>query len=383
MPYADSSPRPWLPVGSPSSARPPRATDSSEEPSASVIALGPRRVESLQRHAPLGQPGSVLANGAGSGSELAGPGEPDGAALPPAARFQRWGWAYEVLGLPAEATATALHAAYRAQCQRYHPDKVAHLAPEFRALAEARMRQINHAFTTLQGVLAGPSVASPAPAPASDRPPHPLTARRREPATAEAGTPPVVHPQPPTMGSTRWRWVRLGVGPLLGLVSGLVVALLLLLLPGPGTARPLDMGLVPPASGAGASTYQPMLPETALVAHRAPVGEAAVAPQVRPAALAEEIERGWNRDWPRVIAALEQLRDLEPAHGEWAEKLYAAYVAEAVQLIEDGQRLEALPWLDRAEQLDPARGVAQQHRSALTPARLGVAEHPGPRPDPR
>jgi len=34
--------------------------------------------------------------------------------------------------------------------QQYHPDKVATLAPEFRELAERRMKEINTAYDELQ-----------------------------------------------------------------------------------------------------------------------------------------------------------------------------------------------------------------------------------------
>jgi DnaJ-domain-containing protein 1 len=35
--------------------------------------------------------------------------------------------------------------------QMYHPDKVASLAPEFQALAEQRMKEINAAYSLLKG----------------------------------------------------------------------------------------------------------------------------------------------------------------------------------------------------------------------------------------
>jgi DnaJ-class molecular chaperone len=39
-----------------------------------------------------------------------------------------------------------LKAAYRKVAQTYHPDKVASLAPEFQALAEQKMKEINRAY---------------------------------------------------------------------------------------------------------------------------------------------------------------------------------------------------------------------------------------------
>ena len=40
--------------------------------------------------------------------------------------------------------------AYRKLVQQYHPDKVANLAPEFRELAERRMKEINAAYQRLK-----------------------------------------------------------------------------------------------------------------------------------------------------------------------------------------------------------------------------------------
>jgi DnaJ like chaperone protein len=39
--------------------------------------------------------------------------------------------------------------AYREMARAYHPDRVAHLAPEFRAVAERKMREINEAYDLL------------------------------------------------------------------------------------------------------------------------------------------------------------------------------------------------------------------------------------------
>jgi DnaJ like chaperone protein len=39
--------------------------------------------------------------------------------------------------------------AYQGLAQKYHPDKVASLAPEFGALAEEKMKQINAAYKVL------------------------------------------------------------------------------------------------------------------------------------------------------------------------------------------------------------------------------------------
>ena len=57
--------------------------------------------------------------------------------------------AFAVLGIGTSATADDVSQAYHKMAQMYHPDKVAGLAPEFQALAEQRMREINAAYAIL------------------------------------------------------------------------------------------------------------------------------------------------------------------------------------------------------------------------------------------
>jgi len=59
--------------------------------------------------------------------------------------------AFEVLAISSSATQEEIRAAYYRMAQRYHPDKVATLAPEHRELAELRMKEINAAYSELQG----------------------------------------------------------------------------------------------------------------------------------------------------------------------------------------------------------------------------------------
>ncbi|HWB86774.1 MAG TPA: DUF4236 domain-containing protein [Bryobacteraceae bacterium] len=58
--------------------------------------------------------------------------------------------AFRVLGLNADASLADISAAYRHLAQMYHPDKVAGLAPEFRLLADNRMKEINAAYEALK-----------------------------------------------------------------------------------------------------------------------------------------------------------------------------------------------------------------------------------------
>jgi DnaJ-class molecular chaperone len=57
--------------------------------------------------------------------------------------------AYEVLGVEPGATEDELHRAYQQKIREYHPDRVATMGPELRALAEARTKEINAAYREL------------------------------------------------------------------------------------------------------------------------------------------------------------------------------------------------------------------------------------------
>lgn len=57
---------------------------------------------------------------------------------------------YEILGILPSATQETIKAAYRSQAKLYHPDKVAHLADEFKTIAEHRLKEINAAYAALK-----------------------------------------------------------------------------------------------------------------------------------------------------------------------------------------------------------------------------------------
>lgn len=59
--------------------------------------------------------------------------------------------AYEVLGVAPGSDAATIRAAYLELVKQYHPDKVAHLAPEFKAVAEERTKELNAAYSELTG----------------------------------------------------------------------------------------------------------------------------------------------------------------------------------------------------------------------------------------
>jgi DnaJ-domain-containing protein 1 len=57
---------------------------------------------------------------------------------------------YVVLGIAVSASTEEIRIAYRKMANLYHPDKVAHLAPEFREMADRKMKEINTAYGTLK-----------------------------------------------------------------------------------------------------------------------------------------------------------------------------------------------------------------------------------------
>lgn len=63
----------------------------------------------------------------------------------PAFRVGEPAW-HEVLGVSSAATREQITAAYREQISQYHPDKVARLGAEIRALAERKSAQLNAAY---------------------------------------------------------------------------------------------------------------------------------------------------------------------------------------------------------------------------------------------
>ena len=53
---------------------------------------------------------------------------------------------HEVLQVSASASQEEIHAAYKTLIRQYHPDKVASLGPELKALAEEKSKAINAAY---------------------------------------------------------------------------------------------------------------------------------------------------------------------------------------------------------------------------------------------
>jgi hypothetical protein len=59
--------------------------------------------------------------------------------------------AHRLLGVGADAPTPEISSAYRRMARTYHPDRTAGFSPEFRRLAEERMREVNAAYATLKG----------------------------------------------------------------------------------------------------------------------------------------------------------------------------------------------------------------------------------------
>src|SRR5262249_6097781 len=55
----------------------------------------------------------------------------------------------DILEVIPTASPETIHAAYRSLISRYHPDKVTGLGPELQAIANARTKEINHAYDIL------------------------------------------------------------------------------------------------------------------------------------------------------------------------------------------------------------------------------------------
>lgn len=96
--------------------------------------------------APTGSPGTTGSSGTTGSTGTAG------AAVRSAGRTSH-AWNV-VLDVDASANRATIVAAYRAKISQYHPDKVARMGPEIRALATERTTEINAAYEAAMRALA-------------------------------------------------------------------------------------------------------------------------------------------------------------------------------------------------------------------------------------
>ncbi len=95
-----------------------------------------------------GAPGSAPPGGASDeprGGAGAGAGARSDPPRPAPQTAMPW---YVVLDVDRSANRAQITAAYRARISQYHPDKVARMGPEIRALAEKKSAEINTAYET-------------------------------------------------------------------------------------------------------------------------------------------------------------------------------------------------------------------------------------------
>ncbi|HVI53898.1 MAG TPA: DnaJ domain-containing protein [Luteibacter sp.] len=87
-------------------------------------------------------------------SKSASPADEGNRPEPPNLFLRQPPW-HEVLGVSADATHDQIVGAYRARMSEYHPDKVANLGPDIRALAEQKAKEINAAYAEAMAEYSG------------------------------------------------------------------------------------------------------------------------------------------------------------------------------------------------------------------------------------
>ena len=92
----------------------------------------------------LMQKGPTVRGGEGGKAPPPGVSSAPPSGATPAPQASAW---YEVLGVSRNATHAEVAAAYRQRISEYHPDKVARMGDEIRAVAERKSKQINGAYT--------------------------------------------------------------------------------------------------------------------------------------------------------------------------------------------------------------------------------------------
>jgi hypothetical protein len=142
-------------------------------------------------------------------------------------------------------------------------------------------------------------------------------------------------------------------------------------------AAPLNL---PPPTPTPRPTEPPSTPTVVVAPTRVPptatpTAEPPTSTQVW-AGLQGELDALWGRDTERSIALLDGFIARFPDHETAREKLYAALIARAHDLVLDDDPEHAVEQLERAEALFPARGEAPAALALLTPTPVPVREQP-------
>jgi hypothetical protein len=91
-----------------------------------------------------------------------------------------------------------------------------------------------------------------------------------------------------------------------------------------------------------------------------------------------ELDAVWNLDWPAAIQATSHFVDDHPEFEPAQEKLYAAHLFFADQLLTEGRVDEAVEQLESARAVLPNQPAAQQTLVALTPTATPRPSLPSP-----
>jgi hypothetical protein len=120
---------------------------------------------------------------------------------------------YELLGVQPDADADTIKKAFRREIARYHPDKVAHLGPEFQEIAATRTAELTAAYKTLTTAEARASydaslrAGQPPPPPPPAAPAEPDGSANRP---GREGPPPAAEPAAPAGDPGRFAGERAG-----------------------------------------------------------------------------------------------------------------------------------------------------------------------------
>ena len=123
---------------------------------------------------------------------------------------------YELLDVPANASADEIKRAFRREIAKYHPDKVQHLGKEFQEIAASKAAELTRAYKMLTDPAAraeydaegeGEAVSTP-------RPPSPPPPSAASPADPQARPQPSAPPPPPPSGGSVFSQDRAGANDL-------------------------------------------------------------------------------------------------------------------------------------------------------------------------